>query len=187
MLDNCWGNVVFGWIVNAHTNGFIYGNQPVNASHENTINIMVEGGCSAQGLLVGENCRRTVIFAGIRSVKGVAVNEKAGLSEEYRPSGNIYNIRSRLSGSQSCIVGGWQGSWSINSALDGRGGQVGAVYAIDVYGSAIQFVASLLDSDPWQVRGVVFRESTNANVLSSYTFINTKDSFLDLGRNQYSL
>jgi hypothetical protein len=140
-------------------------------------------GCAAQGISIGANCRASTVIANIRGVAGVGVNEVDGIAAPNTPEANTYVISTKGCGSQSCIVGGTQGMWTINTDKDGRSGAQGSSFAVDVKsgGTYNQLTVNLTDTTTWQVRGIVFRSGADNNKVISFAYSNTADPYNDSG------
>lgn len=183
VLDNCFENVVHLSITNATTAGVIYNNQLVNESHGNIIHATVTGGAGSQGMAIGANCRNSIIHLTTYGIGGRGIYEIGGYAAENKPSQNKYFVNTRGSGYESAFIGGVGGTWVINSDRDGRTGGQGDLFAVEVLDGASQnqISVNIVDTDPWKVRGVVFRYRANNNILTSYAYLNTADPYRDLG------
>ncbi len=182
LLDNCADDILDVQVENAEVTGFVYNNQPVNESHNNHIHVAVDGGCAAQGVSIGANASRSTLVLYIRRTKGAGVNEIAGMEARLAPTGNTYLISTTECGGQSCIIGGNEGNWTINSHKDGRNGSQGASYAVDVFGAKNHISAAVTDDSPWRVHGISFRSSAAGNALDKFTYRNIGTPFDDAGQ-----
>lgn len=184
ILDNCWGNILDLVVLDAVQTGFIYTNQTTNNSRDNQVRVTVDGGCSAQGVLVSFNCRNSIIDATIQNVDGIGFNEVGGLGANIQQS-NTYRVSTRQCGFNSCVIGGAQGVWTISSFEDGQAGAQGDYFAVDVVSGAIlnQITLNLKDQTPWHIRGIHFNSGADNNQVASYDYNNrtTGQPYLDDG------
>lgn len=116
------------------------------------------------------------------ALTAVGVGASHTLIENLRSQNNTITVNTSRSANASVFMGGDANIWSIVSREDGRGGAVGACFAVDVNGNYnILKDVFVHDSDPWHVRGVVFRAGATENTLGSYKYLNTLDPLNDGG------
>lgn len=181
MLDNCWGNTINMVAYSPNITGFLYGNQSVNTSYANIINVTVVDGCnSGQGMSVGDNCYASDVTLDVRNATGIGFYV-AGSTDAFEPRGNRFNVNTFGCGGSSVRAGGKHNQYNINSRLDGRTGEAGSCFAVDIYGSYNQFTVNLEDSSTPQVRGIVLRAEAQSNNIVDYKHNETVQNFLEQG------
>ena len=178
MLDNSWCNSIDIQVYNPTLSGFVYSNQAVNQSHTNIIDVTVHT-CGDQGLIIGENCKNSLIRATIFNAagNGCTINPVAG----YPSFGNTIELATNSGAGVGLYLGAEATDNIIShvSNLDGRSGAVGTSYAVEVVGQRNKLCLTVLDSTTWQVRGVVMRSAARDNEIIGYTYKNTLDPYND--------
>ena len=178
ILDNCWGNNLRLSVHNASADGFIYNNQAVNQSHTNIVDVTVHT-CGQHGINIGLNCKNSHIRGTIIDAigYGCTINGSSG-----NPAfGNTFNIATNNGQGAGLFVGEFATNNIIEhvSTLDGRAGATGSAFAVDVAGSKNTLTLKVIDSSPWQVRGVVMRAAARDNSIVTYDYTNTLDPYND--------
>lgn len=178
ILDNCWGNHLKLVVHNATADGFIYNNQTVNQSHTNVVDVTVHT-CGQHGISVGSNCKNSHIRGTVFGATGYGCIVQPAASN---PSfGNTFKVATNNGTLAGLYIAAdaTDNVFDHISTLDGRGGGLGAHYAVDVSGARNKFSLIVLDSSSWKVRGVAMRSAARDNEILSYTYTNTLDPYND--------
>lgn len=160
------------------------------------------GGTAITGLTSGEtywvirvdNDTLKLATSAANASVGTAINLTAvgagtshTLTENLRCVGNNVTIATERSQNQGVFLGGDSNIVHITSNQDGRGGAVGANFAIDVEGNRNTLHVQCLDSNPWKVRGIAVRTGATENEIASFVYDNTADPLNDAGtRTRYN-
>jgi hypothetical protein len=162
LVDNCKNNTLNVIVKDCSLIGLIYANSGGNVSFSNIINATVENGCVDGGIQIGDDVYNSAITATVNGVTGIGLYETDDSARN-----NTYNVNTSDCGGQSILSYGNNGNWKINSYKDGRAGVSGSNFAVDIYGDRNTISATIIDEGTPQVRGLVFRTSSNNNELNS--------------------
>lgn len=177
MIDNCRDNHFEARILNAVKIGMTAGNQPVNSSQDNMIIVDVDGGCGTAGLQVGRHFHSSKFIVRTKNVQGPGV--QTAIHDAAIPGrGCFFDVSTQRSGGQSVLIEGSRDQFVIDSKEDGRRGEQGTSFAVDISGSYNIVSIKIQDSLPWQVRGVALRKNAVHNQITEYSWLNTADPLL---------
>jgi hypothetical protein len=179
VLDNCWGNTIRAAVYNSSSHGFVYNNQVSNESYNNVINATVIG-CGGNGFILGPNCKSSDLAITVIDANDTGV-ATGTIALANRPSNNIINVTTRSSNHSGVVLQGTANTIIHQSYLDGRSGPQGSVFAFDITGDNNTIESTVVDSIPWQVRGLVIRAGSTNNNVKSLSYTNTADPFFDSG------
>lgn len=185
LLDNVWKSDLVATVQNAANTGFLYDNQPANASYANTIRVLVEGGCRDAGALIGANCSDSSLELAIKGVDGFGIHGLPSPMSAPRHAPNRYVVHTARGGASSCLIEGDGDEWAIRSRLDGRGGTSGGSFAVDVRGSRNRLTLDIADRPPSRIRGLAFRAGASHNSVVRYRHSGLIQDLMDLGENNH--
>jgi len=174
-LDNVYGSKGVIEVYDAMRHGFIYNNQTSNASAQNDFWAKVYG-CGENAVILGDNISGGSLRVETQGAGYAGVN-----------ANDVKNVRMSLRTVESqgpglIATGEFIGNRVRHTSLrDGRDLAQGDYFAIDVSGSGNDLHVETIDSDPWQVRGLVMRPASFNNRTLSHYSENTAQPYLDQG------
>jgi hypothetical protein len=178
-LDNCWGNTIRASVYNSSSHGFVYNNQPGNQSYNNVIDATVIT-CGGNGFILGENCKSSDLAITVIDANDTGLTTGTPALAN-RASNNIIDITTRSSNNSGVLLHGTANTIIHQSYLDGRSGPQGSHFACDITGDNNTIESTVIDSSPWQVRGLAIRSGSTNNNIKSLSFTNTADAYSDSG------
>ena len=135
-----------------------------NYTEGNTVNLTAIGGCSQAALAIGGDVSGCTFNANILRITGIGVVE--GLNGPFTPTGNTYNITTKLGNKQSGTFAGTKNTINAKSLNDAQGSTAGTYFAYEITGS--YNIANLLvqaDATPL-IRGITL--NGNFNVIKTF-------------------
>lgn len=169
LLDNCWNNYVQANVYNPTTSGLTLSNQTVNESHNNQVDITIEGGVTSDAVQIGANVRNCIVNATIKDSGSGGFQLINNATAAYQPSGNIVNLNTSGCNTESAKIGGLNNVVNIVSNLDGDSGAQGDYYAVTVQGNENSISLKMIDSDPWHTRTISIAAGATDNVIERWT------------------
>lgn len=161
MLDNCTNNTMNVKCSETAFTGFIYGNQSVNKSFNNTINVEINQGCSTNGVNIGNNIKSSKVTAKVMGVLGYAINVSGDTSTAY----NDFDFNTTDCRNLSTIFSASKNKVKIRSKNGGLSQGVGGVFDIVVNGQDND-IDYIIDANPSNlVRGGQFSATATGNTI----------------------
>lgn len=184
ILDNCFGINYKGVHKSPVIGGFSTGNQTVNFSHGNIIDISVLGGCSANALSIGANVTATNIKLVAKDIEGfVYQSVDQGVNQSH---GNTIEINSSNSKNAS-VINSFDNAtkFKLLSSFDSESTAQFANYAVVINGSDNTLDVLVEDTDVGggQIRDIQFNATADNNTVNSFYSTHANPLLQDLGTN----